>query len=101
MKYMPSMAVSARTAVFPVGSFLSSRARMIGVITMDSCTIKAVFDPEVRPKASIQKVLLNTETRHTRKLVNKPFKFIAISLFPNTAIVQTNPQIEHINKIEN
>lgn len=69
IKNIPNSASRANNNVLSGGSFLLKKAIIIGVMTTESCTIKAVLEPEVRSNANIQKVLLNTETRLTSILI--------------------------------
>ena len=101
IRYIPTIAIKANIIVLDVGAFLSSTAMIIGVITIESCTIKAVFDPEVLFSASMQKVLLATETRLINTHINTDFllKFLSCSL--NKTTVTIKPKIEQMKRIEN
>lgn len=101
IRYIPTMAIKANIIVFEVGAFLSSTAMIIGVITIESCTINAVFDPEVLFSASMQKVLLATETRLIKTHIKTAFllKFLSCSL--NKTKVTIKPKIEQMKRIEN
>ena len=69
IKNIPISASKANKHVLSGGSFLLKKAIIIGVMTTESCTIKAVLEPEVRSNANIQKVLLSTEERLTSILI--------------------------------
>jgi len=83
IRYMPIIAESARVIVLAVGHFFSRTAIISGVITMESWTIKAVFEPEVLFSASMQKVLLTTDTRLIKALVIIIFLLKFFSCFLN------------------
>jgi len=100
IKKIPDSAINANMIVFGVGAFFSSIAIIIGVMTMESCTINAVFDPEVLFNASMQKVLLATETRLINAHIKTAFllKFLRCSL--NKITVTIKPKIEHIKSMK-
>jgi len=101
IRNIPAMDINANIIVFKVGAFLSSIAMIIGVITMESCTINAVFEPEVLFNASMQKVLLTTETRLINIHIKTAFllKFLRYSL--NKTTVTIKPKIEQMKRIVN
>jgi hypothetical protein len=101
IRYIPTIAANARSTVFEVGAFLSNIAMIIGVITIESCTINAVFEPEVRFKASMQKILLTTETRLINTHIRTAFLLKLWSCFLNNAMVTIKPKIEQIKSIKN
>jgi hypothetical protein len=74
---------------------------IIGVITIDSCTINAVFDPEVLFNASIQKVLLATETKLINEHIITAFLLIFFSVFLKKVKTTIRQRNEQINKMEN
>ncbi len=87
--------------VFEVGTFLSSIAMIIGVMTIESCTINAVFDPEVLLSASIQKVLLATDIKHINTEINIVFLLRPLSCFLNRIVVTIKPKLEQMKRIKN
>ncbi len=95
------MAETARRTVFREGDFLSSIAMITGVITIDSCTIKAVLEPEVLFRASMQKVLLTTEARLIREQTRTAFLLKPFNCFLNNIKVAANPMAAQIKSIEN
>lgn len=86
--------------IFGVGAFLSSIDIIIGVIIIESCTINAVFALEVLVSASIQKVLLATETRLINIQIAIFLLLKAVRCFLKKAKVINNPNIEHINRMK-
>jgi len=101
IKYIPTIARSANTTVFEDGAFLSKIAMIMGVITIESCTINAVFDPEVLFNASMQKVLLATETRLIRTHNKTAFLLKCFSWWLKNAKVTIKPKVAQMKRIKN
>lgn len=101
IRYIPTIDINANTIVFEFGHFFSNIAMIIGVITIESCTIKAVFDPDVRFKASMQKVLLAIETRLISAHIKTDFLLKLFRCSLNKTKVTAKPSIEQMKRIEN
>ena len=101
IKYIPAIASRASIIVFREGIFLSRIAMIMGVITIESCTINAVFDPVVLVNASIQKVLLATETRLTSTHIKIAFLLKLLRCLLNRATVTIKPMLEQMKRMKN
>jgi len=68
---------------------------------MDNWTIKAVFEPEVLLRASMQKVLLITDTKEIKVLMRMIFLLKLPSCLLKNRKVAASPRAAQIKSIEN